>query len=266
MGAACAAAVVVFACGSAMAAPAPPPAPQATISGDYSYLSTNVSRNINSFGGAISGVTPLGSSDFSLQGDGAYHYLTTSGVNLNDYEADGALSWRNSVFRVGAAVAYSGFQSNNSGAHVNLNFVSYGVYGEWFANDSFTVGVKGGGATASGGGGGIGFGSTTLGYAGAEAVGYATPDVAISGSVDYLGGNGGNLTTAGAKVEWLVSRTTPISVFAAYTYDDLSGVTANIFSVGAKWYIGGGSTSLVDHQRNGVDDWGPQPSARNVNF
>jgi hypothetical protein len=266
-GAACAVAIAAVACGSAIAAPAAAPVPQATVSADYSYLDTNVSHNINEFGGAISAVAPIGDGDFSVQGDGAYHYLTTSGVSLNDYAVGGSLTWRDGgMGRVGATVAYSGFQSNNSGAHVNLNFVSYGAYGEWFASDAFTLGAKAGGASVSGGGGGIGFGNATLGYAGAELVGYATPDVAISGTVDYLGGSGGNLTTAGAKVEWLVSRTTPISVYVGYNYDDLSGVTANIFTVGAKWYIGGGATSLVDHQRNGVDDWGTLPSARNVSF
>lgn len=252
-----------------MAAPAPAsaPVPQVTIGADYSYISTNVGHNLNQFGGDISGVVPLGSSDFSLQGDGAYHYLTTSGVNINSYEAGGAITWHNSMGRIGAAVAYSGFQSNNGGGSVNLNFVSYGAYGEWFAGDAFTLGLKGGGASVSGSSGmGGGFGNATLGYVGGQIVGYATPDLALSGTVDYIGDSSGHLTTAGAQAEWLVSRTTPISVFVGYNYDDFSGVTANIFSVGAKWYIGGGPTSLVDHQRNGVDNWGTLPSARAVNF
>ena len=246
-----------------MAAPAPAPEPQATLSGNYSYATTNVSNNINEFGVNIAAVAPIGDS-FSIQGDGGYEYLSTSGVSINSYEADGAITWHNSMGRLGAAVAYSGFQANNGGS-TKLNFVSYGAYGEWFAGDAFTVGLKGGGATVSGGGLG-GFGSSTLGYVGGELVGYATPDIALSGTVDYIGDNSGHLTTAGAQAEWLVSRMTPISVFVSYNYDDLQGVTANIFSVGAKWYIGGGAASLVDHQRNGVDNWGPLPSARSINF
>ena len=169
--------------------------------------------------------------------------------------------------RVGLNVAYT----SDSTHGVNASVINYGVFGEYYANDQFTLGLRGGGATLSGSTGGFGgvfgSGSTTGGYVGGEVVGYATPDFSVLGHVEYIGVKQGSQTSAGARAEYLFSESLPISGWVGYDYATLSGggasVSSNTFRVGLRYYIGGGG-SLVQHDRSGVDGWGP--SALNLVF
>ena len=121
----------------------------------------------------------------------------------------------------------------------------------------FTLGAKGGGATASGGG----F-TGTADYFGGEAVFYVVPDLALNADVDYLSvGSGENLSNYGGTVEWLVSESTPISVYGNYTYTELSsgGGHLTTWLVGVKFYLNNnGASTLVDRQRSGNANWGTE--------
>jgi hypothetical protein len=268
--AACAAALAAFACGAAVADPAPAPAaastsyavvPQAVIGVDYSYLSLNHGGDANTFGGEAGGIVPFGGG-FSGQVFGAYHSLDLShgGGTVNSYNVGGAAAWSDDMGRIGLNVAYTG--DNTHGA--NLDVTNYGVFGEWYASDQFTLGLRGGGATLSASSGGFGgffgSGSTTGGYVGAEVVGYATPDLDVQAHVNYISVKKGNQTALGAQAEWLFSEDIPVSGWIGYDYTTLSGggfsENVNTFSVGLRYYIGGGG-SLVQHHRSGVDGWGP---------
>jgi hypothetical protein len=262
MTAACAAAFGVFACGSAMADPAPAASDavvaQGTISADYTDLNVNhLSGNVNDWGGGASGVLPLGG-DFAVQADGGYHELNARGGDIGQWNVGGALAWTPAMGRLGVNVTYTGFDVSHGGGNVDLT--TYGAYGEWYAGDRLTADLKAGGARLSAGFGGVS-GNGTLGYVGGQLVGYATPDFAVTGSVDWAGRSGINITTASLQAEYLVSHDMPLSVFGGYTYTDFSSITrANAFSIGLKYYFGGGG-SLVQHQRTGVDSWGPAASA-----
>jgi hypothetical protein len=264
-GAGIAAALSALACGSAFAdaAPASGVTPQVTVSADYSYVDLNHSLgHLNDGGAALAGVMPLGGSNFSLQGDVAYHNLSANGGSVNNWSAGGALGWTYAIGRAGVAASYTGF--DYSGAHADIG--SYGVYGQWYPNDRVTVGVKGGAATVNANLGGGFSGDTTFGYAGGELVGYISPDLTLTGSVDWAGRNGVNITTGGVQAEYLVSHSVPLSVFGGYSYTDISGAAqANTINVGVKYYFGGGG-SLVDHQRHGVDNWGPLATALRLIF
>lgn len=233
--------------------------PQATVSADYSYVDVNHSfGHLNVGGVGLSGVMPLGSSAFVLQGDAAYHNLSADGYSINNWNAGGSVAWTSAMGRVGLAGSYTGYEV--SGSHADIG--SYGVYGEWYPNDRFTVGVKGGGATVSGAFGG----DSTFGYAGGELVGYVTPDLTLTGTVDWAGRDGTNITTGGVQAEYLISHSLPLSVFGGYSYTDYSGfAAANTVNVGIKYYFGGGG-SLNEHQRHGVDNWGPLASALHLIF
>ena len=245
---------------SASAQPAPPPSdnavvPQAVIGGDYSYLDVgNGFGHANVYGGELGGAMPI-TGDFSGQLTGGYHRIDASGFGADDWNVAGAAAWSPPWGRLGANVGYS--KTSVLGASASVT--NYGVYGEYFA-DQFTVGLRGGGATISARALGLG-GSTTGGYGGGEAIGYVMPDLAVKGTVGYVGINGGHQWTAGVHGEYLISEATPISGWVGYDYDQLGAggfgsVRANTFSVGLKYYFGGGG-SLQHHQRTGVDDWGP---------
>src|SRR5580692_4677698 len=150
MGAAAAAAVTIFACGTALADPAPaaapaeagyPVLPQAVVGGDYSYLSANHGGQVNDFGGEAGGIIPFGD-NFSGQVLGAYHNLSENhgGGSFNNYQVGGDLAWNWDMGRIGANVAYD----SDTGHGVTGNITNYGVFGEYYASDQFTVGLRGG--------------------------------------------------------------------------------------------------------------------------
>ena len=69
-----------------------------------------------------------------------------------------------------------------------------------------------------------------------------------------IGKGFGNVMTYSIGGEWLVSETTPISLSAGYTNVDLphGAPSLNVFTLGVKFYAGGGAMSLVDRHRNGA--------------
>lgn len=262
--AASAAAVALFGGGSALAdtpsaASDTAVVAQGVIGGDYSYTGFNQGLgHANTYGGELGGIVPFGS-DFSGQVTGGYHRIDASGFGANDWNVAGTVSWDPAWGRLGANVGYT--NASVSGAHVNAT--NYGAYLEYYAGDRATLGLRGGGATVSASAFGMGSGSETGGYVGGQLLGYLTPDLALRGTVGYVGISGGHQTTAGVHGEWLVSESTPISAWVGYDYADFGGgggsdVTGNTISVGLKYYFGG-SGSLQHHQRTGEDDWGPAP-------
>jgi hypothetical protein len=257
--AASAVALATFA-GAAMAdPPAQPPgddtavAAQGVVGADYSHLWIG-GGNANIYGGELSGILPV-TGDFAGQVSGAYHRVEATGGGLNDWNVAGTLAWTSHQGRIGANVGYDGLSASGLG----LSATNYGVYGEYYAGDQFTLGLRGGGATVSGGA--FGFSAhRTGGYVGGEAIGYFMPDLAVRGTVGYFGIAGGHETTVGVHGEYLFSETFPISAWVGYDYANLGGggsISGNTLSVGLKYYFGG-SGSLERHQRTGVDDWGPQ--------
>lgn len=285
MGVACAAALLVF-CGAASADPqsqsqggAQPNdtysivGPSGLVNLDYAYSDSDHS-NANTFGGGAAAAVPFGTS-WGIQAQGGYHYSSFDGDHANLWEVGGSGFWQGDMGRAGVAVDYN----NDSGEGVNLGFVSYGGFGELYASDAITVGLKGGGISATGSVEGCSIseytaavstsrscsGSGTGGYVGAEFVGYVWPDLSLDGSVDYASLEGISVTDLTARVDYLFSETTPIAAFASYTYEDFDGgarANGNVFQVGLTYYIGG-SGSLVQRRRNagGVDEWGPEDNA-----
>lgn len=258
--AAASAAVFAFAAATAVSAqPAASPdnavVTQGVVGGDYSYVGLNDGLgHANVYGAELGGITPL-NSDFSAQVTGGYHRVDSNGFGGNDWDVAGTVAWTRPWGRLGANVGYT----NDSLAGVGGELTNYGVYGEYFG-DRFTLGGRGGGATGSASAFGFGTGSQTGGYVGGEAIGYALPNLAVKGTVGYVGIDSGHQWTAGVHGEYLFSEATPISGWVGYDYTDLGGdgfsVKGNTFSVGLKYYFGGGG-SLQHRQRTGVDDWGP---------
>lgn len=194
-------------------------------------------------GGGMFGLAP----NWAAQIDAGYHHLSGSGSDANTWNVDGAAFWRAQAGRIGAAVGYN--DTSSGGGHAT----NYGLFGDWYATRSITLGVKGGWFNASGNSDGE--------YAGAALTGYVMPDFALTGSYDYSHFKG--LTTENdytIQGEWLVSERTPFSVYGGYTRSEFSGtggVAANTWFVGLRFYCDPtDSATLVSRQRNGAEIYG----------
>ena len=212
-------------------------------------------EHLNNWGAAGQGVLPIGAGNWAVQGDLTYNEQSISGTDI--HTTNGVISGfyqdPMGMGRIGASVGYGTLDL----AGETVNNTSYGLFGDWYVSSAVTVSGRFGGLSFSGGG--I---STASSYAGAQLVGYATPDVAISGTVDYFKLGPINDTTESIKAEWLISQTAPISVFASYGNTQLKefGTTDNIntYTVGVKVYFGG-NASLKERQRDGAESWGSTP-------
>lgn len=241
-GAVCAIAVV------SLSAPASATDFSGILSGNYSNIDVDHGGgSINNWGLNGGGMFGFGPS-WAGQIDGGYHHLDGNGASANDWNVDGSAFWRADAGRVGAVVGYNSI--NGGGA--DLNVTNYGLFGDWYASRSITVGIKGGAFSASHNSDGE--------YFGAALTGYITPDVSLSGMYDYA--HFKHITNENdytAQAEWLISERTPFSVYGGYTRSEFSngGGAANTWFVGVRFYCDPveGAT-LVDRQRNGAEIYG----------
>ncbi|HEY5236769.1 MAG TPA: hypothetical protein VIJ62_00180 [Rhizomicrobium sp.] len=250
--------LLASACALAFAAPASAQF-AATLNTGYSHVSLDQGGgdiNVWDIGGQAAATIP--GTGFNIQGDLGYNNLSGSGDSGNSWSGGGAAFWADDMLRAGATANYDGFNGGGSGT---VHITNYGGFGEWFAG-MMTVGVKGGGLNLSVNQGGIS-GSTTGAYVGGEVVGYAMPDLALTGTIDYTDlSHGVHETDFTPQAEWLFSEDLPIAVYGGYTFSHVviansgSG-NANTFFIGLRLYVNGnGSAALIDRQRTGTVGWG----------
>ena len=218
------------------------------VSGDYANLNGG-GANANIWGVSGSGVFDV-ASDWNIGLDAGYHNLNGSGANINTWNISGNAFYHAPQGRVGVVVGYS----SSDGGGANFNLTNYGAGGDWFAGKMWTLSAKAGAFNGS-------FGSNGY-YVGGGVTAYAMPDLAFSATYDYahlshFGAHEGDWTLQG---EWLVSESTPVSVYGGYQGTDIrsgmGNVSFNTWFVGLRWYCNGdGSTTLVDRQRNGTLGW-----------
>jgi hypothetical protein len=245
---------------------APAVASPIVISGyvDTSYAYSSVSNgggNVNNWNINGAGTLPV-ASNFGLQLNGGFNDLTFShGVSENAGNVVGSGIYADHWGRIGASVGYA--QANVE--HGSINATNYGVFGDWYAGDMFTLSARGGGISGSGHEVFEGNGSFSGAYyVGGQATGYVLPNLAVVGTIDYF-----NIpirhfslqsTSYSIGGQYLVSQQFPLAVTAGYTYNTLDiphggNGNDNTFSIGLKYYFGSGG-SLVDHQRSGSEGWG----------
>ncbi|MBS0473254.1 MAG: hypothetical protein JSR60_19445 [Proteobacteria bacterium] len=208
----------------------------AQAAGIQANLSTSYTNITNSGGGDLWNIDgALGSSlggSWGAEVTGGYH--NSSGTSSGNF--GGAISWSGSDYRLAA-----------SGNYLNLggfSIANYGVGGEWFASSQWTLGIRGGGVD--------GTGSSSGGYVGGEVKFYATPNIVLNGGVDYIDISGASITSEDISAEWLVSQTTPISIFGGYQHTDAGGANLDAFFVGLRIYTNDpAGSALVDRQRGG---------------
>jgi hypothetical protein len=213
-----------------------------TLTGQYSYVSLRDLPDPNIKGIAAEGEFALGAG-LHVQGHGGYNYATLPGTHLSNWHAGGSGYWKGQMGRAGVVVTYTGVNLSVLGSAHTTNV---GAFGEYFANDNFTFGIKGGGFR----------GDFDGGYAGIAVTGYVFPDFAVTGGMSYT-----HLDRIAAETdmtvqgEYLLSHETPFAVFAGYTYSDISDGGGNVstFIVGLRFYYNtDGFSSLVERQRSGT--------------
>jgi hypothetical protein len=225
-----------------------------TFSADY--FNTHFSDgggNADTWGLNGAGAFGLGMNDLGAEINGSYHRLSVSSVDANIWGVGGSIFWAPGNGRFGPSVSYTKLDFTGAASGIDAHATTYGVFGEFFVNDMFTVGVKGGGTDGKVNVSGFGSGSGSGGYIGGELTGYAMPNLAIKGNIDYLDVGGSHVTNYGINAEYLVSEATPISVFGGYVRTDLSNGAGHgdTWLIGLKFYTNGAG-SLVDHHRTGT--------------
>ena len=256
------------ACVLAMAAITAGPAAAAPLTDFAGTLTTNFgmwdddspgSDSVKSWllGGSVAAPLP-DLANLNVQFDASYRHNWADNFSQEDWNLGGSLFWASMDGRVGVNFNHATFTSVG---HVTNG----GVFGEWYLGNLTAMGKAG--WLSSGGSGFGGHGN----YLGAALAGYITPDLAITGGVewgDLVQGQG--CQTCGRQdlrvnayelmAEWLFSPAMGLSGYAGYTFVDSKIYTfdseANIWLIGLRWYTGGGA--LVDRHRNGnLNPWLP---------
>jgi hypothetical protein len=204
-----------------------------TLSGSYANFS-NGGGDVWNLDGALN--TGLGGG-WGVEGTAGYHNVN-SGGSADLFNFGGSIYWGNPDYRIAATVNYMDLSL--------FHLTSYGAGGEWYAAPNLTFSARGGGASGQ-------FGIDG-GYVGGDAKWYVTPDFAINAGVDYINLSGfTHETSEDIRGEWLISETTPVSLFGGYAHADSGAVgSQDIFFVGIKLYTNdSGAATLVDRQRSG---------------
>lgn len=213
-----------------------------TATGQYSYVDLPSLPDPTVKGIAGEGEFALGAG-VHVQGNAGYNYVTLPGTHISNWNIGGSGYWRGEMGRAGALVNYTDIHLSVLGSAHTTNF---GGFGEYFANDYFTFGVKGGGFS----------GDVDGGYAGIQVTGYVFSDFAVSGGINYAHVNRiGAETDLSVQGEYLLSEEIPFSVFSSYTYSDISdgGGRMSTFQVGIRFYFNtDGFSSLTERQRSGT--------------
>ena len=266
------------ACVLAAAALTAGPAAAATLTDFAGVLGTSYNASSNSASGSStlkswllggSAAMPLSTIDgLNAQVDASYTHNWANHYSREDWNFGGSAFWANMDSRIGINASYSNY--NRIG-----HLTNGGAFGEYYFGNITAMGKAGwlsGSGTAFGGHGN---------YLGGAVSGYIFPDLAITGGVEWAdvvmgqgcqicGRNDRRSTAFQALVEYLFVEDLGISGYAGYTYQSdkfsrVSDTHNNVFRVGVRWYLGGGS--LIDHQRNGnLNPWLPGLQAATLSF
>ena len=245
---------------SAPLAPAMAAAPMGfagTLSGAYGSSSCDGCDSTDAWTIGGSGAFGLGTGDFGAQVDASYNSVS----DVDVFGLGGSLFWAPAMGRAGATIFWG--TADESG--VNVDALTYGVFGEWYAGNAITIGVKGGGLSLSADAYGLSD-SESGGYVGAALTGYIIPNLALQGDITFSSVADLDTTNYGIGAEFLISEMVPISIFGGYSRSNVEffGVDADVdtWMIGLRFYAGSGGPTLVDKHRNGTLGWA---GATNVN-
>jgi hypothetical protein len=193
--------------------------------------------NVN--GNLVFGVSP----HFNVQVGGGYHNFDADGVGGDAWDVRGAAFWRGLQGAAGIAVTHGSIEPD--GGLPDFNVTAFGVFGEWYASERFTLSANGGWLD----------GDLSLDghYFSGAAKFYIMPTLSImasAGRVDF--DDVGHVTDLGALLEWQPMTDHPFTVYGGYTNSDFSGTDVDLdtWTIGIRWRFGeDGPSSLVEGDR-----------------
>jgi len=203
----------------------------------------------NDWSGGLAALFSFDQPGVNLQIGGGEDHLSISGVSLDLLNAGGDLFWRDNKGTFGASFRYSTVSKSG----VNLHYVTYGLFGEWYTARNLSLRFNGGGLNGTFTGFGFS-GNATGGYGSVGAEYYPIPDLGISASYQYVGISGARVHTIGIQAEYLISHTYPLSLAIGYNHQGTNGGDINSFGVHLRYRFGT-EGSLVSIDRNGPVSW-----------
>jgi hypothetical protein len=177
-----------------------------------------------------------------------YGHQSVSHFDTTSWAIGLAPVWYTEFWRFGPAV---GFQTSDTSGFTTDTW-NYGAFAEAVLSPVFTASARGGWFSISHGSDGY--------YLGGGLRAFVIPDLLLNGAVDYthydaFGGSDETDYTLGA--EYLISRTTPISIYGGYVRSEFGhGFSSDTWFLGIKLYdnqpTGLGVDSLAYRQHTGV--------------
>jgi hypothetical protein len=218
-----------------------------TLTEGYDYSDLNgVGNNTYTFGGEANYAVP--DSHLNVQGLLAYSELKSQHVPLDTWTSGGALTWRDTDFAVGVGGNYHSQRAVGN----DINYGTYGVFGEWYPTQDLTLRARAGGIS----GGGSTF-SKDGGYYGLGANYYVLPELAFKTDFSYATLGPLHWTNFEVGPEVMPFDGIPVSLSAAYTHQNIGYYGQPSHSDGLMvrltWHIGEGG-SLAEFDRNGPLD------------
>jgi hypothetical protein len=208
-----------------------------------------------------SAVLTLDNPGFNIQGNFANSAVNTpasktiAGTSTDEWGYGADVYWRDYAGEFGANVT-----QNTISAGSGRDYLSAGLFGEFYMLSDVTLRAKGGRLQGDGDGW----------YGDSGVVFYPLDQIALSITGDYarLEHNGPQLTDGAFAIEYLPVRDVPVSLSLGYTYAHTQrlmgnfGGDANVFSIKLRAYFGGGGRNggLADYQRNGATSWDGAPA------
>ncbi len=217
------------------------------LTGGYDYSDVKgVGNNAYTFGGQANYAVP--DSHLNVQGLVSYSELRSQRVPLDTWTSGGAITWRNDAYAFGV----NGNYQTERAVGNNINYGTYGVFGEWYPVADLTLRARGGGIS-----GGFAQFNKDGGYYGVGANYYVLPQLALKTDFSYTTLGSLHWTDFEIGPEYMPLEGVPVSLAADYTHEDVGYVGTPTHSDGVMvrltWHLGDGN-SLAAFDRSGPLD------------
>jgi len=236
------------------------------LSGDFIYARTRSGANVadsDQYVGQGSLLYTFDNPGFAAQvdvTDDFYFGVPTQESHI--WSTGGSLFWRDNKGTIGVSGSYFAADAPADPLFSTKKSVeSYGIFGEYYVAQNFTLQARGGGTE----GGGVGLQAW---YGGGGFTWYDNPDLAVHVEGNFTTfSSGKDWTGVQGSVEYLPFESMPASFYIGYDYASIShgGDSASVF-LGFTWHLGWGR-SLADYQRTGPIQWtGDAKPGANLKF
>jgi hypothetical protein len=215
------------------------PVLRGSVSGQYGNVNTDAGdANTWTGGGSITAGIAQG---INIQGDLGYSTIDPDGGGSADvWTFGGSVFYRAPQFAFGANIGRTNVDLNPG----DFNVTNYGAFGEFYANEMFTLYANGGWLD--------GDFNTDGSYIGGGVRVYPMPNLGLTGSLTHNTTDGGDANQYGVRAEYMFSAMMPISVYGGYDRVDFDGSTdANVWTIGLRFQFGGPEGTLVERDRTG---------------